>query len=108
MGKKHMMGGMAVVATVAAVAVLVNALKHKSRKAKALQMAAHNVKDHVVAHAKKLGKLSRASYGKMVDTAVGEYRSLKTFSKQELADLSKELKENWEEVEKVLKAKKKA
>jgi len=100
-----MVKGLAVGAALAAVASLVVSMKEeRNRKAaKEISRAARKLTDRVAAHAKKLGKLSKAAYGKIVDTTVGECRGVKSLSKSDLADLKKDLRNSWSEVQKVLK-----
>lgn len=107
MAKRHLVRGVAVVAALVAAAALVRSRLGKSKKAKAFQKAAEQIKDHVVAHAKELRRLSKSSYDRIVDATVAEYRSMKTFSKQELDALAREMKESWRQVERTVKESKK-
>ena len=103
--KKTLAKGVAVVTLVAAAVALAHALK-KNKKARMLKAAAKDAKEHAMAHARKLGKVSKASYAKIVDAVLAEYGHMKTLSKQELAALSHELKDGWDEVSDKLKGKK--
>ncbi len=103
--KKVLGKGVAIATLIGAAVALAHALK-KNKKAKLLQGAAEDAKAHVLAHAKKLGGVSKASYAKIVDAVMAEYGTMKTFSKKESAALAHELKEGWQEVGKALKRKK--
>ncbi len=103
--KKSLAGGIAVVTLVAAAVALAQALK-KNKKARMLKAAAKDAKEHVVSHARKLGKVSKVSYAKIVDAVLAEYGNMKALSKQEIAALSHELKDGWDETAKMLKGKK--
>lgn len=103
--KKGLGRGVAIVTLVAAAVALAHALK-KNKKAKMLKAAARDAKEHVFAHAKKLGGVSKASYAKIVDSVLAEYGKMKTFSKKEVAQLAHELKDGWQEASRALKGKK--
>lgn len=97
--------GVAIATMVAAAIALVQVLK-KNKKAKMVERAADEAKRHVVAHAKKLGGVSKRSYGKIVDSVLSEYRKMKTLTKEEVDDLGDELKDEWRDTaKKVLKKK---
>jgi hypothetical protein len=102
--KKALGKGIAIATMVAAAVALAHALK-KNKKARLLKAAARDAKEHVIAHAKKLGGVSKQSYAKIVDAVMAEYAKMKTLSKQEIADLSHELKDGWDETAKMLKKK---
>ena len=102
---KNLIKGVALATLVTAAVALAHALK-KNKKAKLLKAAMLDAKAAVVAHAKKLEGVSRKSYAKIVDTVMAEYRGMKTLSKEEIAELSCELKEGWKEVDAKLKTKK--
>ena len=93
--KKAIMKGVALATLVASAVALTQALK-KNRKSKVLKEAAMDAKENVLAHARKLGKVSKDSYGKVVDAVMAEYAAMKTLSKKELSELRDELKEGWE------------
>ncbi|HTK60201.1 MAG TPA: hypothetical protein VL283_03280 [Candidatus Baltobacteraceae bacterium] len=59
-----------------------------------------------LAHAKNLGGVSKKSYAKIVDSVLGEYAKMKTFTKQEIADLSHDLKDGWDDTAKMLHGRK--
>ncbi len=101
-----MVKGLACGAALAAVASLVVSMKKdKNKKAvKEISKAARQLTGRVASHAKKLGHLSKAAYGKIVDTTVGEYRGVKALSKSDLAELKKDLRNSWADVQKILKA----
>ncbi len=103
--KKVLGKGVAIATLIGAAVALAHAVK-KNKKAKMLKTAAEDAKEHVFAHAKKLGGVSKASYGKIVDSVLEEYANMKTFSKKEVAEMTHELKDGWQEVGKMLKAKK--
>ena len=105
MAKKGLAKGIAIATMVAGAVALAHALK-KNKKARMLKAAAKDAKEHVVAHAKSLGGVSKKSYAKIVDSVMAEYAKMKTFTKQEVADLSHELKDGWDETAKMLKGKK--
>ena len=101
---KKMLGkGLAIATLVAAAVALAHALK-KNKKAKLLKAAMLDAKAAVIAHAKKLKGVSKKSYAKIVDTVMAEYRGMKTLSKEEMAELSGELKEGWREIDAKLRA----
>lgn len=102
---KHvMLKGVALATLVTAAVSLVHLLK-KNKKSRMLKKAAEDAKASVIAHAKRLGTVSKKSYAKIVDTVLAEYRNMKALSKDEIADLSYELKEGWQMVKKSPKAK---
>jgi len=106
MGFKRLVKGLAAGAVLAAVASLAMSMKEeKNRKTvKEMSKAAHKMKDRVLAHAKKLGKLTKSAYAKIVDTTVAEYRGVKSLSESDLAELKEELMVSWSDVQKILKA----
>ncbi len=107
MGKKGFVKGLAAGAVLGAVASLIMSMEKEERdeKMKAIKKAALEIKDNVAKHAKTLGKLSKQAYGKIVDTTVGEYRGMKLLSEEDLQDLKKELKGDWQRLQKILKKK---
>lgn len=105
--KKSFVKGLAAGAVLGAVAALMSTMKEKDKKAQEMQRTATRIKDKVAAHAKKLGKLSKAAYGKIVETTVAEYRGVKALTEDELKELKDELKASWKDVESMLKSKKK-
>lgn len=104
--KKAVGKSLAIATLVAGAVALAHALK-KNKKAKMLAAAAAEAKDHVVAHAKKLGGVSKKSYAKIVDSVIGEYGSMKTFTKREAQALAEELKDEWEGVKVIVRKEKK-
>lgn len=102
--KRSMIQGVAVVTLIAAVVAMAHALK-KNKKARMLKRAALDAKEHIVAHAKKLGGVSKASYARIVDAVMAEYANMKTLSKEEIAMLALELKDGWEQASKKRPAK---
>jgi len=106
MAKKGLMKGLALATMVAGAVALAHALK-KNSKARLLKSAASDAKEHVVAHAKRLGGVSKKSYAKVVDSVLAEYAKMKTFTKQELAELSHDLKDGWDETAGMLRKEKK-
>lgn len=105
--KKSFIKGLAAGAVLGAVAALVSTMKEKDKKAQEMQRTATRIKDKVAAHAKKLGKLSKAAYGKIVETTVAEYRGVKALTEDELKELKDELKASWKDVEGLVRSKKK-
>jgi hypothetical protein len=104
--KKSFVKGLAAGAVLGAVAALISTMKEKDAKAEELRRTGERIRDKVAAHAKKLGKLSKSAYGKIVDTTVAEYRGVKALSEQELKELKDELKASWGDVQKMLKGRK--
>ncbi len=96
--------GLAVATLVAGAVALAHALK-RNQKAKMLKLAADDAKEHVVAHAKNLGGVSKKSYAKIVDAVLAEYGNMKSFTRAELANLAQELKDGWEEAAGKMKGK---
>lgn len=105
MGKKGFVKGLAAGAVLGAVASLAMSMKAPDEKKRELQKAAHDVKDRVMAHAKKLGKLSKSSYDKIVDTTMAEYRGMKALTEDELMELRAELKGSWSDVQNIVATK---
>jgi hypothetical protein len=108
MGMKRIVKGLAAGAVLAAVASLVVSMKDEKNKKAVKEMAkvAHGIKERVARHAKKLGKLSKTAYNKIVDTTVAEYRGVKALSESDLSEMKKELKESWGDVRQILDARK--
>jgi len=94
--------GLAVATLVTAAVALAQALK-KNKKAKMLKASAEEAKANVVAHAKKLGGVSRKSYERIVDAVMAEYRDMRMLSAKELSALGEELKSGWEDAKKKMK-----
>jgi uncharacterized protein (UPF0332 family) len=105
MAKKTLMKGLALATMVAGAVALAHALK-KNKHARVLKAAAKDAKEHVVAHAKNLGGVSKKSYAKIVDSVLAEYGKMKSFTKQEIADLSHDLKDGWDDTAKMLNGRK--
>jgi gas vesicle protein len=104
---KHFIKGLAAGAVLGAVAALITTMENKSEQAQAIQKAAAKIKDKVAKHAKEIGQLTRAAYGKIVDTTVAEFKGLKELSHDEVEELRDELKESWADVEKMMKKREK-
>ncbi|MDD5251991.1 MAG: hypothetical protein PHT12_05145 [Patescibacteria group bacterium] len=106
MSAKKMVKGLAMGAVLAGVAAALIAMKDERNKKKMAEVikAAGDIKDRVAAHGKKVGKLSKSSYHKIVDTTMGEYRGLKQLSDSELNEVKAELKAGWDDLQKVMKA----
>ena len=104
--KKSFVKGLAAGAVLGAVAALMSTMKEKDKKTQELHRTAMRIKDKVAAHAKKLGKLSKAAYGKIVETTVAEYRGVKALTEDELKELKNELNASWKDVEALVKSKK--
>jgi hypothetical protein len=109
MGLKRVVKGLAAGAVLAAVASLIVSMKEEKNKkaAKELSRVAHGIKERVAKHAKKLGKLSKTAYNKIVDTTVAEYRGVKALSETDLTDMKTELKDSWSDVRRILDERKK-
>lgn len=103
---KGFIKGLAAGAVLGAVAALMHTVQDKDKKAKELEKTAMRIKDKVAAHAKKLGKLTKAAYGKIVETTIAEYRGVKELSEDELMELRDELKASWTDVQQMLNKKK--
>lgn len=97
--KKSFIKGLAAGAVLAAVAQLYMEMKDgkstTSKDLKKLKKAAEDISIRVAARAKKMGRLTKAAYGKIVDTTIAEYRGMKLLSEDELTELRGELKESW-------------
>lgn len=104
--KKSFVKGLAAGAVLGAVAALMSTMKEKDKKTQELHRTAMRIKDKVAAHAKKLGKLSKAAYGKIVETTVAEYRGVMALTEDELKELKNELNASWKDVEALVKSKK--
>lgn len=103
---KSFIKGLAAGAVLGAVAALMSTMQDKDKKAKQLKVTALKLQAKVADRAKKLGKLSKSAYEKIVDTTVAEFRGVKALSEQELAELRDELKSSWETVATMMKSKK--
>lgn len=99
---KGFVKGLAAGTVLAGVAVLLHEMKGRDMNAKEVEKAAMHIKNKVTKHAKKLGKLSKAAYGKIVETTVAEYRGVKALSEDELSELRRDLKAGWEDVRKMV------
>ena len=105
MGKKFVKG-LAMGAVLAGVAAAMVAMKDEKNKKlmKEVMDAAHVIKDKVAAHGKKVGKLSKSAYHRIVDATIGEYRGLKQLSESELTEMRDEMRAGWDDLRKVMKA----
>jgi gas vesicle protein len=103
---KSLFKGLAAGAVLAAVGtMLVKSNKSADKKAKELYRAAEDITSRVTSKALKLGGVTKAAYGKVVDSLIAEYKGAKHLTDRELADLKDELKESWEDVQAILKKK---
>jgi hypothetical protein len=100
--RKMLQKGVAIATMVGAAVALMQVLK-KNKKAKMVEKAADEAKRHVIAHAKKLGGVSKKSYFKIVDSVLSEYKNMKTMTKEEVDELGDELKDKWSDTAKMLK-----
>lgn len=101
---KSFVKGLAAGAVLAAVGALVMSMKDGGdKKTKEMKKTAKDIMDRTVTHAKKLGKLTKSSFDKVVDTTVAEYRGVKALTEDELDELKKELKSHWKDVQKIMK-----
>ncbi|MFC1702984.1 hypothetical protein ACFLZO_00780 [Patescibacteria group bacterium] len=100
--KKSFVKGLAAGAVLTAAAHLYMEMKDsksgKSKDLKKLKKAAEDISVRVAKRAKKMGKLTKAAYGKIVDTTVAEYRGMKMLSEDELKELKSDLKDGWEDM----------
>lgn len=100
--KKGFVKGLAAGAVLGAMASLMMSMKGTAKKREELSNAAHDVKDRVMRHAKKLGKITKSSYDTIVDTTVAEYRGAKALSEEELDELRDELMQSWDDVKTIV------
>jgi len=105
--KKSFVKGLAAGAVLGAVAAMLHSIKDKDKAAQDLKKSASRISDKVANHAKRLGKLSKAAYDKVVDTTVAEYRGVKALTEDELDELKKELKAGWSDVKEMVEKRKK-
>lgn len=105
--KKAFVKGLAAGAVLGAVAAMLSTIKDKDKAAKDIEKAAMRIKDKVAGHAKRLGKLSKSAYEKIVETTVAEYRGMKALSEDELSELKAELKDGWADVKQMVEKRKK-
>lgn len=100
--KKSFIKGLAAGAVLAAAAQLYMEMKDSknttTKDLKKLKKAAEEISARVAKRAKRMGKLTKAAYGKIVDTTVAEYRGMRLLSEDELMELKDELKEGWEDM----------
>jgi hypothetical protein len=85
--------GVAAVAAAAAGAYMLTGKNAKNRKKVAKW--AGDMKDDVVKQLDKAGKVSKATYNKIIDTTAKNYKGLKNVSAEELAMVAGELKDSW-------------
>lgn len=95
MGKPGFIKGVAIGAVLAALATMFLKDEHRDEKTATAMSAADSVKKRVLAHMKSVGKVTKAAFNKIVETTLAEYRGAKALTAEELAELKKELKENW-------------
>jgi hypothetical protein len=86
--------GLAAVAAAAAGVYMMTGKNAKNRKKVAKWVG--NMQEDVVKELNKVGKASKATYNKVVDTAVKNYKGLKNINAEELALAAAELKGSWE------------
>ncbi len=100
--KKSFIKGLAAGAVLAAAAQLYMEMKDSksttTKDLKKLKKAAEEISARVAKRAKRMGKLTKTAYGKIVDTTVAEYRGMKLLSEDELKELKDELKDSWEDM----------
>lgn len=102
--KKSFVKGLAAGAVLAAAASLVMETgEEKGKTAKELKNTAGVIARRVTRRAMKLGKLTKAAYGKIVDTTIAEYRGVKALSEDELKELKAELKDGWGDLNNIVK-----
>ncbi|HTM67700.1 MAG TPA: hypothetical protein VL426_00215 [Candidatus Binatia bacterium] len=105
--KKSFVKGLAAGAVLGAVAAMLHSMKDKDKAAKDIKKEAMRIKDKVAGHAKRLGKLSKTAYEKIVETTVAEFRGVKALSEDELSELKSELKAGWTDVKEMVEKRKK-
>lgn len=88
--------GLAAVAAAAAGVYMMTGKNAKNRK-KVAKWVGDMQKD-VVTELNKAGKASKATYHKVIDTAVKNYKGLKNVSTEELAMVAAELKGSWDNI----------
>jgi hypothetical protein len=110
MSAKKIVKGLACGAMLAGVAAALVAMKDEKNKKKVAELskAAEKIKDRLVGHGKKVGKLSKSAYNKIVDTTIAEYRGLKQLSDVELDELKDEMKDGWEDLQKIVHGRREA
>jgi len=100
--KKSFIKGLAAGAVLAAAAKLYLEMKdeksEKRKEFKQVKKIAGDIADRVAKKAKRLGKLTKSAYGKIVDTTVAEYKGVKLLSEDELKELKAELRDSWKDV----------
>jgi hypothetical protein len=106
MGKLGFIKGLAAGAVLGAAASYLSHLAGDEKSVKALKKVADDVRERIVKHAKELGKLTKAAYNQIVETTVAEYTGAKALSETELAQLKKDLKAGWKELEREMKKRK--
>lgn len=88
--------GLAAVAAAAAGVYMLTGKNAKNRKK--LAKWAKDMQHDVVKELNKAGKVSKASYNKVVDTVAKNYKGLKNVSVEELAIMAAELKGSWDSI----------
>jgi hypothetical protein len=86
--------GLAAVAAAAAGVYMMTGKNAKNRKKVAKWVG--NMQEDIITELNKAGKASKATYNKVVDTAVKNYEGLKNVSASELAVAAAELKGSWD------------
>ena len=88
--------GIAAVAATAAGVYMLTGKNAKNRKK--LGKWVNNMQDEIVNELGKAGKITKATYHKVIDSAAKNYKGLKNVSTAELAAVAAELKSNWDTI----------
>ncbi|HEX3095764.1 MAG TPA: hypothetical protein VHQ20_01450 [Patescibacteria group bacterium] len=96
--KKALAVGAGVAALAAAAAGVYMMTGKNAKNRKKVAKWADDLKKDVVKELDKAGKVSKATYEKVVDTAAKNYAGLKTVKAPELAALASELKGHWDNI----------
>jgi len=99
---KKLAKGLAAGALLGAAAMFIANAAKKDPNVKAATKAAQTVAKRAMAHAKKIGKISKSAYDSIVETTVAEARGAKQLSNAEVAELRKELSASWKELAKMM------
>lgn len=88
--------GIAAIAAAAAGVYMMTGKNAKNRKKVATWVG--NLQDDVVKELNNAGKVTKATYNKVVDSAAKNYKGLKNVSTSELASVASELKSSWDNI----------
>lgn len=96
------MGKLKSLLTGLALGTLVGALLDPERRRETKKLL-QELKSKVRERAKNLTDVSREAYEKMVEATAAEYKEMKSLSEKELAQITQELKNAWEDIKASLK-----